>query len=133
MKKQKSEQELKELIEKYEKQTRKNNITILNLKDELNSLYLFPIWSKLIGSCYKYENSNDSENKWYLYSRLIDVKTDKYNELYFIVNSFEKVDNKEIRINLNDVKYSDFLFKIKISEKEYNNQKDKLLKEINSL
>lgn len=133
MKKQKSEQELKELIQKYEKQTRKNNITILNLKDELNSLYLFPTWSKLIGSCYKYENSNGSENKWYLYSRLIDVKTDKYNELYFIVNSFEKVDNKEIRINLNDVKYSDFLFKIKISEKEYNNQKDKLLKEINSL
>ena len=73
--------------------------------------------SKLIGNCYKYGNMRDSDNSWWVYSKVVGVSEYNYQVL-----TVEKPLDKRVIIELKE--REDDLFERKISLKEF----DKALK-----
>ena len=132
MKKEKTEQELRDLIQKYNILEQKNRSIKYKYTDELNVLYEIPKYKNFIGKYFKYKNSYSGEKHQFIYIKVIDILVDKYN-INFKISRFEITANKEIEILIDDVVDTNYLFETEISEKEYNTQKNKLLEKISKL
>jgi hypothetical protein len=120
-------------IEKLREQARKINNEIYEKEHQELVDKVMPQAKKLIGKCHKYYNSYGEDNeKWWLYQKVTDVSSImNENKCFVKVNEFQKDCFGEVKFKKNDLSFRDFNYTgewIEISEEEYQEEKNKLLK-----